>query len=47
MFATTRRRISHQSFVESDGSVLGDLDGDCDVDLLDHAMMQARFTGPN
>ena len=34
-------------YVEPDGSVKGDLDGDCDVDLADFAMMQERFTGPN
>jgi hypothetical protein len=34
-------------YVEPDGSVKGDLDGDCDVDLNDFAMMQVRFTGPN
>jgi hypothetical protein len=33
--------------VEADGSVVGDLDGDCDVDLADHAIQQSRFTGPN
>jgi len=33
--------------IEQDGSVLGDLDGDCDVDLVDYAIMQERFTGPN
>lgn len=33
--------------IEPDGSVLGDLDGDCDVDLADFAIMQERFTGPN
>ena len=33
--------------VEPYGSVLGDLDDDCDVDLEDFAMMQERFTGPN
>jgi hypothetical protein len=33
--------------IEPDGSVLGDLDGDCDVDLVDYAIMQERFTGPN
>jgi len=32
--------------VEPDGGVLGDLDGDCDVDLEDFAIMQDRFTGP-
>jgi hypothetical protein len=32
--------------IEPDGNVLGDLDGDCDVDLADFAIMQARFTGP-
>jgi len=35
------------NLIEPDGSVLGDLDGDCDVDLIDYAIMQARFTGPN
>ncbi|MFH0980366.1 MAG: thrombospondin type 3 repeat-containing protein [Planctomycetota bacterium] len=34
-------------YVEPDGSVKGDLDGDCDVDLADYALMQQRFTGPN
>ena len=34
------------SFVEPDGSLLGDLDADCDVDLNDFARMQLRFTGP-
>ena len=33
--------------IEPDGSVRGDLDGDCDVDLADYAVMQNRFTGPN
>jgi hypothetical protein len=33
--------------IEPDGSILGDLDGDCDVDLVDYAIMQERFTGPN
>ncbi len=33
--------------LEADGSVRGDLDGDCDVDLDDVTIMQARFTGPN
>lgn len=33
--------------VEPDGGVLGDLDGDCDVDLEDFAIMQNRFTGPS
>lgn len=32
--------------VEADGGVLGDVDGDCDVDLVDFAMIQERFTGP-
>ncbi len=36
-----------REYIEPDGSVKGDLDGDCDVDLEDFAMMQARFTGPN
>lgn len=35
------------NLIEPDGSVLGDLDGDCDVDLIDYAIMQERFTGPN
>ena len=34
-------------YVEPDGSVKGDLDGDCDVDMEDFNMLQARFTGPN
>ncbi len=34
------------AYVEPDGSLLGDLDGDCDVDLDDVALLQARFTGP-
>jgi hypothetical protein len=29
------------------GTLRGDLDGDCDVDLADYAIMQAEFTGPN
>lgn len=33
--------------IELNGGVLGDLDGDCDVDLVDYAIMQQRFTGPN
>jgi hypothetical protein len=33
--------------VEPDGSILGDLDGDCDVDLDDFATQQSRFTGPS
>ena len=32
--------------VEPDGSLLGDLDGDCDVDLGDVSLMQLQFTGP-
>ncbi len=34
------------ALVEPDGSVKGDLDGDCDVDLEDFGLMQVRFTGP-
>lgn len=34
------------AIVEPDGGVLGDLDGDCDVDLVDFGIMQSRFTGP-
>jgi hypothetical protein len=30
-----------------DGSTTGDLDGDCDVDLRDHAILQENFTAPN
>ncbi|MHC4089754.1 MAG: thrombospondin type 3 repeat-containing protein [Planctomycetota bacterium] len=29
------------------GTLLGDLDGDCDCDLEDYALLQADFTGPN
>jgi len=32
--------------VDASGRPLGDLDGDCDVDLLDFAEMQDGFTGP-
>ncbi len=32
-------------YVEPDGSLLGDLDGDCDVDLDDFALFLTRFTG--
>ena len=35
------------SIVQPDGSILGDLDGDCDVDLADFRVLQQRFTGPN
>ncbi|MCA9251602.1 MAG: hypothetical protein R3E58_19190 [Phycisphaerae bacterium] len=35
------------TIIEPDGGVLGDLDGDCDVDLVDHAIMHERFTGLN
>jgi len=31
---------------EPDGSVRGDMDDDCDVDLVDFALIQTRFTGP-
>ena len=31
--------------IQADGGLLADLDGDCDVDLDDFAMMQAEFTG--
>jgi|GEM_PF-1863507 len=34
------------ALVEPDGSVLGDVDGDCDVDLVDFGLLQSRFTGP-
>jgi hypothetical protein len=26
---------------------VGDIDGDCDIDLADHALLQQHFTGPN
>ena len=29
------------------GTLRGDLDGDCDCDLADYAILQADFTGPN
>ncbi len=29
------------------GTIRGDLDGDCDCDLTDYAILQADFTGPN
>ncbi len=32
--------------VDETGRPIGDLDGDCDVDLADWAMMQVNFTGP-
>ena len=35
------------TIIEPDGGVLGDLDVDCDVDLVDHAIMHERFTGLN
>lgn len=35
------------ALVEPDGNVLGDVDRDCDVDLVDFAIVQSRFTGPN
>lgn len=35
------------AIIEPDGSILGDLDTDCDVDLEDYSLLQARFTGPN
>lgn len=34
------------SLVDPDGSLLGDLDGDCDVDMADLEALAARFTGP-
>jgi hypothetical protein len=33
--------------IEPDGSVRGDLDGDCDVDMDDFNILQQRSTGPN
>ena len=36
-----------RNLIEADGGVLGNLDGDCDVDLHDFQLMEARFTGPN
>ncbi len=32
--------------VDETGRPIGDLDGDCDVDLADYALMQGNFTGP-
>ncbi|MEZ6084416.1 MAG: Kazal-type serine protease inhibitor domain-containing protein [Phycisphaerae bacterium] len=32
--------------VDETGRPIGDLDGDCDVDLIDYALMQTNFTGP-
>lgn len=32
--------------VSSDGRPLGDVDGDCDSDLKDHALIEPGFTGP-
>ncbi|GJM26170.1 MAG: hypothetical protein DHS20C16_25850 [Phycisphaerae bacterium] len=32
--------------VDETGRPIGDLDGDCDVDLVDYGLMQANFTGP-
>ncbi len=34
-------------YIEPDGSVKGDLDADCDVDLDDFVIMQVSITGPN
>ncbi len=31
---------------DSEGRPLGDIDKDCDVDLMDHAIMQQNFSGP-
>lgn len=33
------------AIVQSDGTLRGDLDGDCDVDLGDYAILQGDFTG--
>ena len=33
--------------IEPDGTVLGDADGDCDVDLRDISIIQLRMSGPN
>ncbi|NOX58485.1 MAG: hypothetical protein GXP29_06460 [Planctomycetes bacterium] len=32
--------------VDLEGRPIGDLDGDCDVDLADYSLMQSNFTGP-
>ena len=37
----------NRALIEADGSVGGDLDGDCDVDLHDFQLMSERFSGPN
>lgn len=33
--------------IEPDGTLLGDLDGDCDVDAADHALFAPCMAGPN
>ena len=33
--------------LQPDGTLRGDLDGDCDVDLADYLIFQQDFTGPN
>ena len=33
--------------VDPEGRPLGDIDGDCDVDLLDYAILQENLTGPH
>jgi len=33
--------------VDSEGRPLGDLDGDCDVDLIDFGVFQGNFSGPD
>ena len=35
------------AIVEPNGGVLGDLDGDCDVDLADYVIFTSRLTGPS
>lgn len=34
-------------FVQPDGTLRADLDGECDVDTVDFSIMQSEFTGPN
>jgi len=33
--------------VDDEGRPVGDIDGDCDVDLDDYGLFQQSFTGPS
>ncbi|MFH0981079.1 MAG: hypothetical protein V2A79_06030 [Planctomycetota bacterium] len=35
------------AILQADGTLRGDVDGDCDVDLADYLILQQDFTGPN